>query len=73
MWDLFFDHFDNIALSVIPALDEMRHLITSKRTTTRVSIFQQLEVLDQVKMVTNREVNSMVSFSPSDTKRKWTE
>ena len=82
MWDSLCDHFDNITLSVTSALDEMRHFNHVKeddyegivRLIRQVdSIYQQLEVLDQVNLITNREVNSMVSFFPSNIKRNWAE
>ena len=82
MWDSLCQHFDNVTLSVASALDEIndfRHTREEvyeevvKLIRQAESIYQQLQVLDQVKLVSNREVNLMMSYFPPLMRKEWAE
>ena len=82
MWDSLCQHFDNVTLSVASALDEVndfRHTREEdyegvvKLIRQVESIYQQLQVLDQVKLVSNREVNLMMSYFPPLMRKEWAE
>ena len=82
MWDSLCQHFDNVTLSVSSALDEIRDFrYTQEEDYQGVvklirqveSIYQQLEVLQQVKLVSNREVCLMVSYFPPLMRKDWAE
>lgn len=80
MWTALCATYDNIVLAVSSALDEVKsfHPVSDDDYTGLVtlirkvqSIYGQLAVLDQVDLVTNREVVEMLSFFPSTMKREW--
>lgn len=82
MWSALCDHYDNVTLSVASALDEIRHFRSVEEEdyqgTIRLirqieSIYQQLEVLSQVDLVSNREINLMVSYFPPLIRKDWAE
>ena len=82
MWDSLCQHFDNVTLSVSSALNEIRDFRYAHeedyqgvvRLIRQVeSICQQLEMLHQVKLVSNREVSLMVSFFPPLLRKDWAE
>ena len=73
MWDSLCQHFNNVTLSDASALDEIndfRHTREEdyegvvKLIRQVESIYQQLHVLGQVKLVSNPEVNLMMSYFP---------
>ena len=82
MWDALSQHYDNITLSVSSALDEIKDFKQVKSDDYQglvqlirkvESVYQQLKVLNQVHLVSNREVNHMISFFPSLIKKDWAE
>ena len=82
MWDSFCQHFDNVTLSVASALDEIndfRHTQEEdyegvvKLIRQVESIYQQLQILDQIKLVSNRELNLMISYFPPLMRKEWAE
>ena len=82
MWKSLCVHFDNVTLSVNSALDEMTYFkrVIENDYSSIVklirgidSIYQQLKVLKQIDMVTNREVNTMMSYFPPLLRKDWAE
>ena len=82
MWDALCEHYDNITLSVSSAIDEIRYfkhvpennydgVVALIRQVE--SIYQQLEVLDKIHLISNREVNLMMSFFPPSIRKDWAE
>ena len=82
MWSALCATYDNVVLAVSSALDEVKsfHPVSDDDYIGIVSlirkvksIYGQLLVLDQVDLVTNREVVDMLFFFPSTLKREWAE
>ena len=82
MWDALCCHYDNITLAVNCALDEIRELKPVKEEDYRGvvqliraidSVYQQLDVLKQVKMVSSREVSQIMLNFPPLLRKDWAE
>ena len=82
MWSALCLHYDNVTLAVSSAIDEIRDFRAIQEDDYEGvvdlirkidSIYQQLLVLDQVNMVTNREVSLMVSYFPPLLRKDWAE
>ena len=82
MWDALCCHYDNISLAVNCALDEIRELKPVKQEDYRGvvkliraidSVYQQLDVLKQVKMVSSREVSQIMLNFPPLLRKDWAE
>ena len=82
MWTSLCAHYDNVTLSVYSALDEIKQFKRAseddyagivKLIRSVDSIYQQLKVLNQVTMVSNREVNEMMSYFPPLVRKDWAE
>ena len=82
MWSALCQQYDNVTLAVSSTLDEIQSFRTVQEedytgTVNLIrqidSIYQQLSVLKQVSMVTNREVSKMMMYFPPLMKKDWAE
>ena len=82
MWKALCSFYDNVTLSVDAAMEELKRVRKVKEgdhegTVELIRIvekaFNQLAVLDQVELVSNREISSVVAQLPPLLAREWAE